>query len=108
MGVKNFETYLKENGIANKHNRGHRFNHLFYAAGVTFYHLNDIRDFLTKWAGPNDLLKSVQFDVEELVYVSGTRALGIIDKVRGAIGKYVAWSIISVTDRQTITCLVLF
>lgn len=78
-----FQTYLKEKGIDNKliTFRGHRFNHLFYAAGATFFHLNDIKDFLVKWADPNDLLKSVQLDVEELVYVSGTRALGIIDKV---------------------------
>ena len=32
----------------------------------------------------------------------------MIDHIRGAIGKYVAWSIISVTDRQTNTCLVSF
>ena len=77
------QTYLKEKGIENKliTFRGHWFNHLFYAAGATFFHLNDIKDFLAKWADPNDLFKSVQCDVEELVYVSGTRTLGI----KGAI-----------------------
>ena len=64
-----FQTYLKEKGIENKLITfcGHWFNHLFYAAGATFFHLNDIKNFLEKWADPNDLLKSVQCDVEELV-----------------------------------------
>jgi E1A/CREB-binding protein len=61
--------------------RGNRFNHLFLAAGYTFYHLEDIRDFLSKRANPNDLLKSIQFDAGEVVYVAGIRALGLIDKV---------------------------
>ena len=61
--------------------RGHRFNHLFYASAATFFHLADIKDFLLKWSDPNELLKSIRFDLEEIVYVSGVRALGIIDKV---------------------------
>ena len=68
-----------EKGILNKLITflGHWFNHLFYAAGALFFHLNDIKDFLVKWADQNDLLKSVQCVVEKLVYVSGTRAFGI-------------------------------
>jgi hypothetical protein len=40
-----FSTYLKGKGISNKliTFRGHRFNHLFHAAGVTYYHLKDIQ-----------------------------------------------------------------
>ncbi|MES9884866.1 MAG: hypothetical protein ABW185_28810 [Sedimenticola sp.] len=78
-----FLTYLQEKGKDNKliSFRGHRFNHLFHVAGVTYYHLSDIKDFLQRWADPNDLLKSIRFDIDETVYVSGIRALGIIDKV---------------------------
>ena len=96
-----FQTYLKETGIANKliTFRGHRFNHLFYAAGATFYHLNDIKDFLVKLADPNDLLKSIQFDIHESVYISGLRALRIIDKM--ILGPFLA------IDRKSSQCLVL-
>lgn len=78
-----FLTYLQDKGLQNKliTFRGHRFNHLFYAAGATFYHLRDIQDFIKKWADPNDLLKSVAFDSKEPVYIAGIRALGLIDKI---------------------------
>ncbi|KAK3090313.1 hypothetical protein FSP39_010856, partial [Pinctada imbricata] len=33
------------------------------------------------WSDPNDLLKSIDFDIGEKVYISSLRALGIIDKV---------------------------
>ena len=74
--------YLKEKGI-DSHLitfRGHRFNHLFYAAGSTLYHLDDIKDFLLKWADPDYLSKCILFDAQESVYISTIRALGIIDK----------------------------
>lgn len=61
--------------------RGHRFNHLFHSAGTTFYHINDIVDFLSIWSNPNDLLNSVNFDAQKMVYVSGVRALGLIYKL---------------------------
>ncbi|VDI71580.1 E1A/CREB-binding protein [Mytilus galloprovincialis] len=80
---QHFRTHLKERDIDNKliTFRGHRFNHLFYAAGATYHHLNDIIDFMESWADPNDLLKSISFDVREKAFASGIRALGIIDKL---------------------------
>lgn len=78
-----FSTHLKEKGVKNKliTFRGHRFNHLFYAAGATYHHLADIKTFLDSWSDPNELLKSISFDVNEKVYTSSLRALGIIDKI---------------------------
>lgn len=54
---------------------------MFCVAGATYHHVNDIKDFLSSWADPNDLLKSVNFDIREAAYVSSIRALGIIDKL---------------------------
>ncbi|XP_048751175.2 uncharacterized protein LOC125662866 [Ostrea edulis] len=78
-----FSTYLKDKGAKNKliTFRGHRFNHLFYAAGATYHHLEDIKVYLDSWSDPNDLLKSISFDINEKAYLSSLRALGIIDKV---------------------------
>jgi hypothetical protein len=36
---------------------------------------------LDNWADPNELLKSVAFDMTEMVYKSSVRALGIINKM---------------------------
>uniref|UniRef100_A0A8W8MPP0 Uncharacterized protein n=1 Tax=Magallana gigas TaxID=29159 RepID=A0A8W8MPP0_MAGGI len=78
-----FSTHLQDKGVKNKliTFRGHRFNHLFYAAGATYHHLADIKTFLDSWSDPNELLKSISFDVNEKVYTSSLRALGIIDKI---------------------------
>ncbi|VDI35042.1 Hypothetical predicted protein [Mytilus galloprovincialis] len=80
---QHFRTHLKERDIDNKliTFRGHRLNHLFYAAGATHHHLNNIIDFMESWADPNDLLKSISFDVREKAFASDIRALGIIDKL---------------------------
>lgn len=61
--------------------RGHRLNHLFHAAGTTFFHLTDIKDFLSNWSDRNDLRNSLFFDCHEIVFVGGVRALGLIDKL---------------------------
>jgi hypothetical protein len=54
---------------------------LYHAAAVTYHHLNDIQDFLSLWSEPNELLKSISFDVHEPLYKSGIIALGLIDIV---------------------------
>ncbi|XP_062619841.1 uncharacterized protein LOC134281392 [Saccostrea cucullata] len=78
-----FMTFLKEKGEQNHliSFRGHRFNHLFCVAGSVYHHRQHIQDFLSSWADPNDLLKSVSFDIREKGYISSIRALGIIDKM---------------------------
>lgn len=78
-----FSTYLQS---FNKTNhlisfRGHRFNHLFYAAGATYHHAQDIQNFLNTWSDPNELLKSVSFDIREKATLCGIRALGIVNKL---------------------------
>ncbi|MES9880650.1 MAG: hypothetical protein ABW185_07190 [Sedimenticola sp.] len=78
-----FSTYLQSNDKVSKliTFRGHRFNHLFYAAGATYHHAKDIQNFLDTWPEPNGLLKSLSFDIREKVSLCGIRALGIVDKL---------------------------
>jgi hypothetical protein len=45
--------------------RGHRFNHLFYAAGATC-HLVDIKSFLDIEVDPNELLKCCFISISEI------------------------------------------
>jgi hypothetical protein len=40
-----------------------------------------LTNFLNQWISPNDLLKSVEFDINEKIYLAEIRALGIIDKI---------------------------
>jgi E1A/CREB-binding protein len=78
-----FLTYLQDIGMKNHliTFRGHKFNHLFHAAGCTFYNISDICDFLQKWSEPNELLRSISFDTRKYLYLAGARALGLIDKL---------------------------
>lgn len=82
--ASHFNTFLKESGKTSMliSFRGERFNHLFCVAAATYAHWKDMKSFLEKWPQPNDLLKSILFDVNEKVYIAGIRALGIVDKVR--------------------------
>ena len=43
-------------------------------SGVTSY-------WNSQWVGPNDLLKSIEYDINEKVYLAEIRVLGIIDKI---------------------------
>ena len=78
-----FSTFLKDRDKKNHliSFRGHRFNHLFCVAGAVYHHRHDIMAFLDTWSDPNDLLKSVAFDIREPAFCSSIRALGIIDKL---------------------------
>lgn len=78
-----FFIYLKEKGVKNKFIifRGYRFNYFFYVVGVIYYYLVDIKIFFDSWLDFNELLKSIFFDVNEKVYISSFRVLGIIDKI---------------------------
>ena len=53
------------------------FNIVFHDAATTYYHLQDIQDFLGGWPNPNQLLKSIVFDVKEKVYIAG---ISIVEK----------------------------
>lgn len=61
--------------------RSNRFNILFVHAAAVFYHKDHIKNFLNQWIYPNELLKSIEFDIIEKIYVAEIMALGIIDKV---------------------------
>jgi E1A/CREB-binding protein len=78
-----FSTYLENKGKRKQliSFRGHRFNHLFTAAGRTYHHRKDITNFLQPLSDPNELLKSVAFNITEPPYIISIKASGIIDKL---------------------------
>ena len=83
-GVSSYwESFLEEKDKVNKMVtfRGNRFNIAFYDGGAVYYHREDIREFLLNWCDPNSLLESINFDVNEPVFLAGVRALGIIDQI---------------------------
>ena len=61
--------------------RANRFNILFYDSAALYFHRDHLTNFLNQWISPNDLLKSVEFDINEKIYLAEIRALGIIDKI---------------------------
>lgn len=58
-----------------------RLNTLFHQAAAVFHHQHHIRDFLSSLPDPNNLLKTLIFDLDEKAYIAGVRALGILDKI---------------------------
>ncbi|XP_003729015.2 uncharacterized protein LOC100888157 [Strongylocentrotus purpuratus] len=92
----NWMTYLEEQNIKNHliSYRANRFNVLFYSAAATYYHRRHIFDFISTLPDPNNLLKAVQYDVQQTIYLAQIRALGIIDKV--ITGPF--WRLVERTD----------
>jgi len=83
-GVASYwQSYLEDQQKKNKlvTFRSNRFNILFYDSAALYYHKDHLIDFLNQWIGPNDLLKSIEFDINEKVFLAEVRALRIIDKV---------------------------
>ena len=80
-----FHTYLRRLGITNvhlAHFRGNRFNIVFLNGARVFYLHRHMIEFLTKvWGPQNKLLKAVLDDANNELYISGCRALGLIDKL---------------------------
>ena len=78
--ASHFNTFLDDKKHKNVLStfRGHWVN-MFQDVAATYHHLND-KEFLTKTNEPNHLLQSIIFDMNEKVYVSGIRALGILNK----------------------------
>jgi hypothetical protein len=52
---------------------GHRMNIIFHDGAAVYFHHRHIADFLATWPDPNQLLKSVKFDVKEKLYLAGCR-----------------------------------
>jgi hypothetical protein len=46
-----------------------------------YFQIDHLKCCLNQWISPNDLLKSVEFDINEKIYLAEIRALGIIYKV---------------------------
>lgn len=80
-----FRTYLRKEGIHNiplAHFVGNRFNILFYDAAGVYYLRNHMISFIETVHGvqANCLLQAVLADLKDPIYLSGCRALGLIDK----------------------------
>ena len=79
-----FHTYLRRLGVKKvhlAHFRGNRFNIVFLNGARVFYLHKHMIEFFTKvWGPQNKLLKSVLDDANNELYISGCRALGLIDK----------------------------
>ena len=60
---------------------GNRFIILFYNAAALYYHKEAVKKFLASWPNPNNLLKAVNEDISNKVYLAEVRALGIINKL---------------------------
>ena len=60
---------------------GNRFNVLFWNAACVIYHQQHFNSFFEVYGTPNNLLRAVQEDLDEIGNIAGCRALGIIDKL---------------------------
>ncbi len=96
-----FLAYLKKNGISKNpliHFRGNRFNVVFANGARIFYLHEHIGNFLKLWGTPNRLLQAVLEDVNNPINISGTKALGLIDKhITGPL-----WRIIESADTHVL------
>jgi hypothetical protein len=52
---------------------GHRMNIMFYDCAAVYCHKSEIQEFISQWCDHNQLLKSVQFDSMEKLYLAGCR-----------------------------------
>ena len=105
-----FRTYLKKEGIAKiplAQFVGNRFNILFYDAAGVYYLRNHMQHFIESVHGveANRLLQAVLSDLKSQLYVSGCRALGLIDKlVTGPLWRKIQDSSTSVLDMGPVYC----
>ena len=81
--TSDWETYLEQQGKTNHMVtfRGNRFNILFYDAWATYFHRHDLYKFISTIPDPNNLIRAVNFDIQQKVYLAQLRALGLIDKL---------------------------
>jgi hypothetical protein len=81
--------------------RGNRFNILFYDSAALYHHRQHLREFLSTWPNPNNLISAVLSDLSDDVNLAGARALGIIDKlITGPLWRILekATSVLDVND----------
>ena len=105
-----FRTYLRKQGIHKiplAQFAGNRFNVLFYDAAGVYYLRSHIINFIETVHGgqANRLLHSVLGDLKEPTYLSGCRALGLIDKlVSGPLWRKLQESDTSVLKMGNLYC----
>ena len=102
-----FRAYLRSKGIVQMPLaafRGNRFNILFYdAAGVYFLRTHMIEYLTTSHGSLNLLLQAVSADLQVPQYITGCRALGIIDKlITGPLWRHLQLSTASVLSMSDI------
>ena len=59
----------------------HRFNVVFLFGGAYYYHKDSIVDFLLSQDSEKFLLQSIREDIDDVVFLASSRALGIIEKL---------------------------
>ena len=102
-----FRTYLRRHGIYRIPLAafiGNRFNILFYDAAGVHYLKDHMIEYIESVYGhqANCLLQAVLDDLKQSVYISGSRALGLVDKaVTGPLWRKLEESNISVLDMST-------
>jgi E1A/CREB-binding protein len=102
-----FRTYLRRHGIYRIPLAafiGNRFNILFYDAAGVYYLKDHMIEYIESTHGQqaNRLLQAVLDDLKQSVYISGCRALGLIDKaVTGPLWRKLEESNVSVLDMGT-------
>ena len=105
-----FRSYLKQEGIFKiplAQFVGNCFNILFYDAAGVYYLKDHIIQFIESIHGTqaNRLLQSVLKDIKNTAFISGCRALGLIDKiVTGPLWRKLEESSISVLDMGSTYC----
>ncbi|VDI51116.1 Hypothetical predicted protein [Mytilus galloprovincialis] len=78
-----WEVFLKGRDIKNHlvTFHGHRINIAFHDCAAVYFHRNDVLELLQDYPEPNGLLKSVLFDIKAKVFIAGSRAMGMLDKL---------------------------
>ena len=61
--------------------KGNRFNIVFHNGGDVYYLKDDLKDFVFEHKDDNQLLKAVYYDLSVPQFLSGCRALGLINKI---------------------------
>ena len=98
-----FTTFLKANNILRNPLapfRGNRFNILFYDAGVIYLLSSLIKKFLIEvWQTPNKLLRTVLADVQVPEFITGCKALGLVNKlITGPLWRVIESKDLSILD----------
>ena len=76
-----FAIHLRNSQVKLTSFHGNRFNVLFWNAECVIYHQQHYNSFFEVYGTPNNLLRAVQKDLNEIENIAGCRALGIIDKL---------------------------